>query len=113
MIKAKEEISELVIPGFGEVSFGFIHTLGMSVVPELMAHIPQKYPNMKFTLTQSASYNLLKGLEEGNIDLCLSQRIQSKIMDIQWVELWSEELFVIVPNTSSVCKSRLNSSRRN
>ncbi|CAM5216945.1 DNA-binding transcriptional LysR family regulator OS=Ureibacillus acetophenoni OX=614649 GN=SAMN05877842_11632 PE=3 SV=1 [Ureibacillus acetophenoni] len=97
--KAKEEISELIKPGFGEVSFGFIHTLGMSVVPTLMAHIPEKYPNMKFTLTQSASYNLLKGLEEGNIDLCLSQKIQSKIMDIQWVELWSEELFVIVPNT--------------
>ncbi len=95
--KAKEEISGLVRPGFGEVSFGFIHTLGMSVVPELMAHIPIKYPNMKFTLTQSSSYNLLKGLEEGNIDLCLSQKIQSKIMDIQWVELWSEELFVIVP----------------
>jgi DNA-binding transcriptional LysR family regulator len=96
--KAKEEINGLVKPGYGDVSFGFIHTLGMSVVPEIMAHIPNKYPNMKFTLTQSASYNLLKGLEEGNIDLCLSQRIQSKIMDIQWVELWSEELFVIVPN---------------
>jgi len=97
-VKAKEEISELVSPGYGEVSLGFIHTLGMSVVPELMAHIPLKYPNMKFSLTQSASYNLLKGLEDGNLDLCLSQRIQSKIMDIQWVELWSEELFVIVPN---------------
>lgn len=96
--KAKEEISDIVKPGFGEVSFGFIHTLGMAVVPELMAHIPLKYPNMKFTLTQSSSYNLLKGLEEGNLDLCLSQKIQSKIMDIQWVELWSEELFVIVPN---------------
>ncbi|CAM5207073.1 DNA-binding transcriptional LysR family regulator OS=Ureibacillus acetophenoni OX=614649 GN=SAMN05877842_11632 PE=3 SV=1 [Ureibacillus acetophenoni] len=68
-------------------------------MPTLMAHIPEKYPNMKFTLTQSASYNLLKGLEEGNIDLCLYEKIQSKIMDIQWVELWSEELFVIVPNT--------------
>lgn len=95
--KAKEEITGLVMPGFGEVSLGFIHTLGMEIVPELMAHIPKKYPNMKFSLTQAASYNLLKGLEEGNIDLCLSQKIQSKILEIEWVELWSEELFVIVP----------------
>ncbi|HWK22767.1 MAG TPA: LysR family transcriptional regulator [Ureibacillus sp.] len=95
--KAKVEIGGLVMPGYGDVAFGFIHTLGMEVVPELMAHVPEKYPNMKFTLTQAASYNLLKGLEEGQIDLCLSQRIYSKTIDIEWIELWSEELFVIVP----------------
>lgn len=69
----------------------------MEVVPELMAHVPERYPNMKFTLTQAASYNLLKWLEEGQIDLCLSQRIRSKTIEIDWIELWSEELFVIVP----------------
>ncbi|SOB98680.1 DNA-binding transcriptional LysR family regulator [Ureibacillus xyleni] len=95
--KAREEIGGLVLPGYGEVAFGFIHSLGMEVVPELMAHVPKKYPNMRFSLTQASSYNLLKGLEEGNIDLCLSQRIESKIMKIEWIELWSEELFVIVP----------------
>lgn len=95
--KAKAEISSLVMPGYGDVAFGFIHTLGMEVVPELMAHVPEKYPNMKFTLTQAASYNLLKWLEEGQVDLCLSQRIESKTINIEWIELWSEELFVIVP----------------
>ena len=95
--KAKVEIGGLVMPGYGDVAFGFIHTLGMEVVPELMAHVPEKYPNMKFTLTQAASYNLLKRLEEGQVDLCLSQRIESKTIDIEWIDLWSEELFVIVP----------------
>ena len=95
--KAKVEIGSLVMPGYGDVAFGFIHTLGMEVVPELMAHVPEKYPNMKFTLTQAASYNLLKWLEEGQVDLCLSQRIESKTIEIEWIELWSEELFVIVP----------------
>ncbi|QCR33927.1 LysR family transcriptional regulator [Lysinibacillus sp. SGAir0095] len=95
--KAKVEISSLVMPGYGDVAFGFIHTLGMEVVPELMAHVPDKYPNMKFTLTQAASYNLLKWLEEGQVDLCLSQRIKSKTINIEWIDLWSEELFVIVP----------------
>ena len=97
--KAKVEIGSLVMPGYGDVAFGFIHTLGMEVVPELMAHVPEKYPNMKFTLTQAASYNLLKRLEEGQVDLCLSQRLESKSIDIEWIELWSEELFVIVPKT--------------
>ncbi|RHW32410.1 LysR family transcriptional regulator [Lysinibacillus yapensis] len=95
--KAKTEISNLVMPGCGEVSLGFIHSLGMQVVPELMAHTPEKYPNMNFTLTQASSYNLLQWLEEGQIDMCLSQRIESKTIEVGWIELWSEELFVIVP----------------
>lgn len=95
--RAKQEINGLIMPGYGEVSLGFIHTLGMEIVPELMAHVHEKYPNIKFTLTQASSLNLLELLEEGDIDLCLSQRIESKIVDIEWIELWKEELFVIVP----------------
>ena len=96
--KIMQEFGDITRPGHGEVSFGFIHTLGMEVVPELMATVPKKYPHMEFSLTQATSLNLLKRLEEGAIDLCLSQEIESKIIDIEWVELWSEELFVIVPS---------------
>ena len=32
-----EEFEDIIKPGSGEVSFGFIHTLGMEVVPELIA----------------------------------------------------------------------------
>lgn len=95
--RAKQEINALIMPGYGEVSFGFIHTLGMEIVPELMAHVHEKYPNIKFNLTQASSLNLLELLEKGDIDLCLSQRIESKMVTIEWIELWKEELFVIVP----------------
>ncbi|MGM9950513.1 MAG: LysR family transcriptional regulator [Lysinibacillus sp.] len=96
--KIMQEFEDITTPGHGEVAFGFIHTLGMEVVPELMATVPKKYPHMGFSLTQATSLNLLKRLEEGAIDLCLSQEIESKIIDIEWIELWSEELFVIVPS---------------
>lgn len=95
--RAKQEINGLVRPGYGEVSFGFIHTLGLEVVPNLMAHIHKEYPNMKFNLNQAASYKLLKSLEDGEIDFCLSQRFTSSVIEVEWIELWSEELFVIVP----------------
>lgn len=97
--RIKEEFDDLVRPGFGEVAFGFIHTLGMEVVPELMATMKDHFPNMHYSLTQATSLNLLKRLEEGAIDLCLSQKIESKIIEIETLELWTEELFVIVPNT--------------
>lgn len=97
--RIKEEFEDIVRPGSGEVSFGFIHTLGMEIVPELIASTTEHFPNMQFSLTQATSLNLMKRLEEGAIDLCLSQKIASKVIEIETVELFAEELFVIVPKT--------------
>ena len=102
--KAKQEFEDIQRPGYGEVSFGFIHTLGIEVVPELMASIQANYPNMQFSLTQATSYILLKQLEEGAIDICLSQKIESKLIDIETIDLWTEELFIIVPNNHYLAK---------
>ena len=104
--KAKKEITGIIKPGYGEVSFGFIHTLGMEIVPELMAAVPEIYPHMKFSLTQATSSNLMKRLEEGQIDLCLSQKIDSKAVDLDWIELWTEELFVIVPKNHPLANEK-------
>lgn len=95
--RIREEFEDIIKPGSGEVSFGFIHTLGMEVVPELIAATTHQFPNMQFSLTQATSLNLLKRLEEGAIDLCLSQKIASKVIEIETQELFEEELFVIVP----------------
>ncbi|MBD8034768.1 MULTISPECIES: LysR family transcriptional regulator [Solibacillus] len=97
--RIKEEFEDIIKPGSGEVSFGFIHTLGMEVVPELIASTSAAFPNMHFSLTQATSLNLMKRLEEGAIDLCLSQKIESKVIEIETEELFVEELFVIVPTT--------------
>lgn len=95
--KIVKEFDDITKPGYGEVSFGFIHTLGMEVVPELMAIVPAIYPNINISLNQASSLTLLKRLEEGVIDFCLSQEFTSKLIEVEWVELWTEELFVIVP----------------
>lgn len=97
--RIKEEFEDIIKPGSGEVSFGFIHTLGMEIVPELIASTSEVFPNMQFSLTQATSLSLLKRLEEGAIDLCLSQKIESKVIEIETEELFVEELFVIVPTT--------------
>lgn len=102
--RIREEFEDIIRPGSGEVSFGFIHTLGMEVVPELIAATTKQFPNMQFSLTQATSLNLLKRLEEGAIDLCLSQKIESKVIDIETEELFVEELFVIVPMTHPLAK---------
>ncbi|MCI4167210.1 LysR family transcriptional regulator [Bacillus spizizenii] len=95
--EGKEEIQALLKPDQGEVSLGFLHTLGTTLVPDLIGSFQQEYPNISFQLKQNHSYWLLERLKSGDLDLCLLASIKPE-KPIQWIKLWSEELFVFVPN---------------
>ncbi|MCY7781856.1 MULTISPECIES: LysR family transcriptional regulator [unclassified Bacillus (in: firmicutes)] len=95
--EGKEEIQALLKPDQGIVSLGFLHTLGTMLVPDLIGSFQQEYPNIAFQLKQNHSYWLLERLKFGDLDLCLLASIKPED-PIQWIKLWSEELFVFVPN---------------
>ncbi|MEK5083759.1 LysR family transcriptional regulator [Bacillus sp. FSL H8-0515] len=95
--EGKEEIQALLKPDQGIVSLGFLHTLGTLLVPDLIGSFQQEYPNIAFQLKQNHSYWLLERLKSGDLDLCLLASIKPED-PIQWIKLWSEELFVFVPN---------------
>ncbi|WP_181220367.1 LysR family transcriptional regulator [Bacillus subtilis] len=95
--EGKEEIQALLKPDQGIVSLGFLHTLGTTLVPDLIGSFQQEYPNIAFQLKQNHSYWLLERLKSGDLDLCLLASIKPE-NPIQWIKLWSEELFVFVPN---------------
>lgn len=94
--RARGDLTNLIAPGQGEVSIGFMHTLGLQVIPALMTDVRQVYPQMKFQLTQSNSGVLLEKLEAGELDLCLISSLELG-NHIHWEKLWDEELFLIVP----------------
>jgi len=93
---AKEDLLNLVSPGQGVVSIGFMHTLGLEVIPQLMAAVQKVYPQMKIQLTQSNSSSILNKLEAGELDLCLISSLDTD-KNLVWEKLWEEELFLIVP----------------
>mgnify|MGYP001469116986 CR=1 FL=1 len=93
--RAKEDLANIVAPGQGEVSLGFMHTLGLEVIPSLMMEVKNIYPNMKFQLTQSNSSVIMEKLERGELDLCLISSIDTN-SEVIWEKLWEEELFLIV-----------------
>lgn len=95
--EGKEEIQALLKPDQGVVSLGFLHTLSTTLVPDLIGSFQQEYPNISFQLKQNHSYWLLERLKSGDLDLCLLASIKPE-NPIQWIKLWSEELFVFVPN---------------
>lgn len=94
--RAKEDLAHLIAPGYGEVSVGFMHTLGMQIIPALMTDVRSIYPEMKFQLTQSNSSVLLTKLENRELDLCLISSLDYGD-NVRWEKLWSEKLYLIVP----------------
>ncbi|WP_028403426.1 LysR family transcriptional regulator [Ectobacillus panaciterrae] len=94
--EGKQEIQDLLEPDQGEVSLGFLHTLSTNLIPDLIASFRTNYPKINFQLRQSPSHTLLEQLQLGELDLCLLAPMEMK-PPIQWAQLWSEELFVIVP----------------
>lgn len=75
--EGKEEIQSLLQPDQGEVSLGFLHTLGTTIVPNLIGAFKDQYPNVHFQLNQSHSNQLLDKLKSGELDLCLLLLFQS------------------------------------
>lgn len=94
--RAKEDLANLVSPNYGEVSLGFMHTLGLEVIPSLMMEARKLLPHMRFQLTQSNSSVIMRKLEVGELDICLVSSLETS-KDVHWEKLWEEELFLIVP----------------
>ncbi|QFF98867.1 LysR family transcriptional regulator [Psychrobacillus glaciei] len=91
-----EEILQLTNPEQGEVSLGFLHTLGTSSVPNIIRAFHRDSPNIRFQLKQNHTHTQLKQLKSGELDLCLLASLDNEAQ-IEWTELWRDELYVIVP----------------
>lgn len=94
--ESKREMQDLISPEKGEISLGFLHTLGASYIPDLIKDFGRKYPKITFQLHQNSTHILLNQLVSGEIDLCMSSITENR-PQVEWTHLWSEELFVIVP----------------
>ncbi|WP_134682672.1 LysR family transcriptional regulator [Brevibacillus migulae] len=92
-----QELHDLVHPEHGEVALGFLHTLGTSIIPDLIGTFRAISPNIRFQLSQNHSYSLLEHLHAGELDLCLIAEPTETKMQIQWLPLWSEEIFAVLP----------------
>ena len=102
--EGKQEIQDLLDPEYGTISLGFLHTLGTHIIPDLIGSFREKYPKIKFQLNQNNSQLLVEQLEAGEIDLCFNTHRETKL-EVKWVELWREELFIVVPNGHHLANS--------
>jgi DNA-binding transcriptional LysR family regulator len=59
-------------PARGRVALGFLHTLGVEIVPRLVRDFRVSYPAVRFALVQGGGQRVLARLRDGEIDLCLT-----------------------------------------
>lgn len=98
-----KELQQLVDPNHGEISLGFLHTLGTNIVPDLIRLFRTKHPDIHFSLKQNYTHLQLKHLLSGDLDLCLMAKMDVP-KPIHWTELWRDELFAIVPSDHPLSK---------
>jgi DNA-binding transcriptional LysR family regulator len=94
----KQELQNLVHPECGEVALGFLHTLGTRLIPDLIRTFRVQSPMIRFQLIQNHSYSLLEHMYAGELDLCLVAEPTETKLPIQWIPLWSEEIFAVLPH---------------
>ena len=91
----------------GTVSLGFLHSLGVEMVPGLIKEYRRKHPGIQFTLlVQRSGEMLMEELAGGGIDLCLSVPGMFGQSDVRWNHLLDEELLIAMPRAHRLAASR-------
>jgi len=74
--RAVLDLQEFMNPEAGEIRIGFPHSLGIHLLPSVIAEYRGEHPNVNFVLKQGTYHVLIRELLEGEIDLAfISPRI--------------------------------------
>lgn len=87
------------------VALAFLPTLGPEYVPQLIRGFNKKYQDVQFHLWQNTNDTIIQQLESGNVDLGLCSSPKNHL-NLSWNQLFSEELFVIVPSSHRLASAR-------
>ncbi|HEY3469050.1 MAG TPA: LysR family transcriptional regulator [Amycolatopsis sp.] len=89
---AREEVA----PESGHVVLGFLHLLGRSLVPSLLAGHRARHPGVRFTLVQGSRQEMIDRLVGGELDLALLAPLPA-VPSLESAGLVQEEILLSVP----------------
>lgn len=95
--RAVVEVHEFLDPTLGEVRVGFPHSLGINLLPTVVAAFRKQHPNVKFRLRQGTFLSLIRDIIEGEIDLSFISPFPDTHDFVAGELLLTEELFAILP----------------
>ncbi|TDF95859.1 LysR family transcriptional regulator [Paenibacillus piri] len=95
--RAVTEVREFLDPEAGEIRIGFPHSLGIYLLPTVVASFRKSHPNVKFRLRQGTYNSLIRDVMKGEIDLAFISPFPDNHDHVSGHLLLQEELYAIVP----------------
>ncbi|MUT68136.1 LysR family transcriptional regulator [Paenibacillus sp. NEAU-GSW1] len=95
--RAVVEIHEFLDPEKGEIRLGFPHSLGVSLIPQVVASFRKLHPNVKFRFKQGMYPSLIRDMIKGEIDLAFISPFPDEHEHVCGEVLLTEELYAILP----------------
>ena len=101
----RAELADMVCPERRTVALGFLRTLGITFVPQLVRSFSAANRNVLFSFIQSNSTALEDQLLSGELDLILNARPWNK-PDFEWRLVAHQELVLIVSPSHPLARRR-------
>lgn len=81
----------------GTLRVGVLQSLGPYLLPHILPELHKSYPNLKLYVREGMPQALLRGVDEGSLDLLLFP-LPVKGADLESVRLFREPLWIVAPN---------------
>jgi len=95
--QAVNEIHEFLDPELGEVRLGFPHSLGIHLIPQVIAEFRAKHPHVKFRFKQGMFASLIRDVIDAEVDLAFISPLPDKNDRVCGEVILTENLFAILP----------------
>lgn len=102
--KAVIEVHEFLDPEQGEIRIGFPHSLGIHLIPSVVAEFKQRYPNVKFRFKQGMFPSLIRDVISAEVDLAFISPFPEKHEQVEGEIMLTEELYAILPPNHPLAK---------
>ncbi|GIP21234.1 MULTISPECIES: LysR family transcriptional regulator [Paenibacillus] len=94
---AVKEVHEFLDPEQGEIRLGFPHSLGIHLIPSIVADFRKLYPNVKFRFKQGMFPSLIQDVTMAEVDLAFISPFPESHDQVQGNLVLTEELVAILP----------------
>ncbi|GIO30246.1 MULTISPECIES: LysR family transcriptional regulator [Paenibacillus] len=102
--RAVAEVHEFLDPEQGEIRIGFPHSLGIHLIPSVVAEFKRRYPNVKFRFKQGMFPSLIRDVISAEVDLAFISPFPEKHEQVEGEVMLTEELFAILPPNHPLAK---------
>jgi DNA-binding transcriptional LysR family regulator len=94
MEASKENLSQLIHPGIGNISISFVHSLGLNYIPSLLKDFQRSNPGHTLTLNEDNAELIVKDLLTNETDLGFATQYKS-FADLVYNPIFKEKIVLI------------------